>query len=244
MRVQRCVAGIWHLSSDILLFAAVTGVRSSSWAAERRPNPNPGWGAEENSEWRDQAASSGENRTYLPTFGSSLGCWVQWIFFLGCRELSIKTSWPDSVMKINYGNKWAYVPQNLTRKAKKKNEMEVNHCSLFFNSKPWMRKTSANRRSLSRNRRPWEKVRACHTAAGCRSGRGYRAVGFTCCLCCRLFTATIEHEMELRHKNELLRIEAESKARARVERENADIIREQIRLKAAEHRQTVLESIK
>lgn len=57
-------------------------------------------------------------------------------------------------------------------------------------------------------------------------------------------TATIEHEMELRHKNELLRIEAESKARARVERENADIIREQIRLKAAEHRQTVLESIK
>lgn len=67
---------------------------------------------------------------------------------------------------------------------------------------------------------------------------------FTCCLSCRVFTATIEHEMELRHKNELLRIEAESKARARVERENADIIREQIRLKAAEHRQTVLESIK
>lgn len=58
------------------------------------------------------------------------------------------------------------------------------------------------------------------------------------------FIATIEHEMELRHKNELLRIEAESKARAHVERENADIIREQIRLKAAEHRQTVLESIK
>ncbi|XP_077429055.1 ATPase family AAA domain containing 3 [Vanacampus margaritifer] len=56
--------------------------------------------------------------------------------------------------------------------------------------------------------------------------------------------ATIEHEMELRHKNEMLRIDAESKARARVERENADIIREQIRLKAAEHRQTVLESIK
>uniref|UniRef100_UPI0037E96EE4 A-kinase anchor protein 12-like n=1 Tax=Semicossyphus pulcher TaxID=241346 RepID=UPI0037E96EE4 len=56
--------------------------------------------------------------------------------------------------------------------------------------------------------------------------------------------ATIEHEMELRHKNDLLRVEAESKARAQVERENADLIREQIRLKAAEHRQTVLESIK
>ncbi|KAJ8260224.1 hypothetical protein GJAV_G00178520 [Gymnothorax javanicus] len=56
--------------------------------------------------------------------------------------------------------------------------------------------------------------------------------------------ATIEHEMELRHKNELLRVEAEAKARARTERENADIIREQIRLKAAEHRQTVLETIR
>uniref|UniRef100_A0A4W5M872 ATPase family AAA domain containing 3A n=1 Tax=Hucho hucho TaxID=62062 RepID=A0A4W5M872_9TELE len=55
---------------------------------------------------------------------------------------------------------------------------------------------------------------------------------------------TIEHEMALRHKNELLRVEAESAARAKVERENADLIREQIRLKAAEHRQTVLESIR
>uniref|UniRef100_A0A8C1UQS6 ATPase family AAA domain containing 3A n=1 Tax=Cyprinus carpio TaxID=7962 RepID=A0A8C1UQS6_CYPCA len=62
------------------------------------------------------------------------------------------------------------------------------------------------------------------------------------CVC--VSTATVEHEMELRHKNEMLRVEAESKARARVERENADIIREQIRLKAAEHRQTVLESIR
>lgn len=58
------------------------------------------------------------------------------------------------------------------------------------------------------------------------------------------FPATIEHEMELRHKNDLLRIEAEAKARAQVERENADLIREQIHLKAAEHRQTVLESIR
>ncbi|XP_054465076.1 ATPase family AAA domain-containing protein 3-like [Anoplopoma fimbria] len=56
--------------------------------------------------------------------------------------------------------------------------------------------------------------------------------------------ATIQHEMELRHKNDLLRVEAEAKARAQVERENADLIREQIRLKAAEHRLTVLESIK
>uniref|UniRef100_A0A8C5H1B2 Uncharacterized LOC114467120 n=1 Tax=Gouania willdenowi TaxID=441366 RepID=A0A8C5H1B2_GOUWI len=56
--------------------------------------------------------------------------------------------------------------------------------------------------------------------------------------------ATVEHEMELRRRNDLVRVEAEAKARAQVERENADLIREQIRLKAAEHRQTVLESIR
>ncbi|EPY87994.1 ATPase family AAA domain-containing protein 3 [Camelus ferus] len=56
--------------------------------------------------------------------------------------------------------------------------------------------------------------------------------------------ATVEREMELRHKNEMLRVEAEARARARAERENADITREQIRLKAAEHRQTILESIR
>ncbi|KAF7239295.1 ATPase family AAA domain-containing protein 3 [Varanus komodoensis] len=56
--------------------------------------------------------------------------------------------------------------------------------------------------------------------------------------------STVEREMELRHKNEMLRIEAEARARAKAERENADLIREQIRLKAAEHRQTVLDSLK
>lgn len=56
--------------------------------------------------------------------------------------------------------------------------------------------------------------------------------------------ATVEREMELRHKNEMLRVEAEARARAKADRENADIIREQIRLKAAEHRQTILESIR
>ena len=56
--------------------------------------------------------------------------------------------------------------------------------------------------------------------------------------------ATIEHEMELRHKNEMKRIEAEMKARAVVERENRDIYLEQIKLKAAENRTTALESIK
>lgn len=56
--------------------------------------------------------------------------------------------------------------------------------------------------------------------------------------------ATIEHEMDLRHKNEMKRVEAELKAKAKVDRENRDLTLEQIRLKAAENRVTVLESIK
>lgn len=56
--------------------------------------------------------------------------------------------------------------------------------------------------------------------------------------------STIEHEMDLRTKNDLKRVEAEMKARAIVERENRDIYLEQIKLKAAENRTTVLESIK
>lgn len=56
--------------------------------------------------------------------------------------------------------------------------------------------------------------------------------------------ATIEHEMELRHKNEMKKVEAELRAKAKVDRENQDLTLEQIRLKAAENRVTVLESIK
>ena len=42
----------------------------------------------------------------------------------------------------------------------------------------------------------------------------------------------------------MLRVEAEAGARVKADQENADIIREQIRLKAAEHLQTILESIR
>ncbi|XP_021921398.1 ATPase family AAA domain-containing protein 3-B [Zootermopsis nevadensis] len=56
--------------------------------------------------------------------------------------------------------------------------------------------------------------------------------------------ATIEHEMDLRHKNEMKKVEAELHAKAKVDRENQDLTLEQIRLKAAENRVTVLESIK
>ncbi|XP_015793403.1 ATPase family AAA domain-containing protein 3-B [Tetranychus urticae] len=56
--------------------------------------------------------------------------------------------------------------------------------------------------------------------------------------------ATIEHEMDLRSKNDTKRIEAEMKAKAIVERENRDIYLEQIKVKAAEQRVTVLESIR
>jgi ATPase family AAA domain-containing protein 3A/B len=59
-----------------------------------------------------------------------------------------------------------------------------------------------------------------------------------------LLLATIEHEMELRHRNEMKRLEAELTAKAKIDRENQDLNLEQIRLKAAENRTTVLESIK
>lgn len=56
--------------------------------------------------------------------------------------------------------------------------------------------------------------------------------------------ATIEHEMELREKNKMKLLEAELRAKAKVDRENRDLNLEQIRLKAQENRITVLESIK
>ncbi|XP_076277930.1 ATPase family AAA domain containing bor [Lasioglossum baleicum] len=56
--------------------------------------------------------------------------------------------------------------------------------------------------------------------------------------------ATIEHEMNLRHQNEMRKLEAELKAKAKIDRENQDLNLEQIRLKASEKRITVLESIK
>lgn len=55
---------------------------------------------------------------------------------------------------------------------------------------------------------------------------------------------TIEHEIEMKEKNRLKLLEHEMRAKAKVDRENRDINLEQIRLKAQEHRQTVLEGIK
>ena len=56
--------------------------------------------------------------------------------------------------------------------------------------------------------------------------------------------ATIEYEAELRHKNDMKKLEAELRGKAKIERENKDIRKEQIKLQAAEHRETVLQSIK
>ncbi|XP_072036434.1 ATPase family AAA domain-containing protein 3-A-like [Amphiura filiformis] len=56
--------------------------------------------------------------------------------------------------------------------------------------------------------------------------------------------STVEYEAELRHKNEMKKLEAELRGKAKVERENRDIRAEQIKLQAAEHRETVLQSIK
>ena len=59
-----------------------------------------------------------------------------------------------------------------------------------------------------------------------------------------ILTATMEYQADLTHKNDMKRIEAELSGRAKVERENQDIIRKNIRLQAQEARQTRLESIK
>lgn len=54
---------------------------------------------------------------------------------------------------------------------------------------------------------------------------------------------TIEQEAELKHQYDMKHLQAELKGKAQVERENRDIYAEQIKLRASENRQTVLESI-
>ena len=56
-------------------------------------------------------------------------------------------------------------------------------------------------------------------------------------------TETMEFEAELKHQNDMKRVEAEIRGKAKVERENRDINLEKIRVQAAERRKTVLESI-
>lgn len=50
--------------------------------------------------------------------------------------------------------------------------------------------------------------------------------------------------MEIRNQSDQKRIEAEMRAKAKVDRENHDLNLEKIRLQASESRTTVLESIK
>ena len=61
-------------------------------------------------------------------------------------------------------------------------------------------------------------------------------------MCCG-WIETVEHEAELRKLNDLARVKAEIKAKAEMERDNRDVILEQIRVKAIERRRTILESI-
>uniref|UniRef100_A0A0N5CDD2 AAA domain-containing protein n=1 Tax=Strongyloides papillosus TaxID=174720 RepID=A0A0N5CDD2_STREA len=55
---------------------------------------------------------------------------------------------------------------------------------------------------------------------------------------------TIEHELELRHKFDLEKIDTEVKARAKAARENRDVNLEQLRAGEEERRKTVIEQIK
>lgn len=55
---------------------------------------------------------------------------------------------------------------------------------------------------------------------------------------------TLEYELKRRHEVDMKKVEAEMRAKAKIDRENQDLTLEQIRLKAAEDRTTMLESIK
>lgn len=55
---------------------------------------------------------------------------------------------------------------------------------------------------------------------------------------------TMEQEAELKHQYDMKRLQAELKGKAQIERDNRDIHLEQIKLKAQEHRQTLMEGIK
>lgn len=55
--------------------------------------------------------------------------------------------------------------------------------------------------------------------------------------------ATIEHELEQRHKYDMKRLDAEMHAKGVLERENQDLTLEQIRVRAAEDRETTLKSL-
>lgn len=56
--------------------------------------------------------------------------------------------------------------------------------------------------------------------------------------------ATIEHELALKHKYDLEKVEAETHARAKAARDNRDINLEQLRASEEERRKTVIEQIK
>lgn len=199
-------------------------------------------------------SSNSEETCIYTLIGLKNGVTYQCFHLVLYRELSIKINWPDSVMKTNFGNRqgrllllifllnfhschsisisWADSWCSL---------QQLVEWSLFFPtaSSEWGKspQTGGVRTETGGHEKRCASPHCCSNGQMLWNSVGLYVLG-------DFSTATIEHEMELRHKNELLRIEAEAKARGRVERENADIIREQIRLKAAEHRQTVLESIK
>ncbi|KAI0989418.1 hypothetical protein GJ496_010712 [Pomphorhynchus laevis] len=54
---------------------------------------------------------------------------------------------------------------------------------------------------------------------------------------------TSEYEAEVKHQYDMKRLEAELKGKAKIERENRDIYLEQLKLKAEEHRRTVMDGI-
>lgn len=241
------VTEYWHG-----LCVTVTGIWSSSWTIKRWSDENPRWGEEENSERGDKAASSGMNRTAISF--SFLLYWSKDVLGLYYgTELGViypqRAQYQDKLARQRYEDQ---LRQQVSVLWNQQMDFICHYTSsvgnAFFTvhffptaSSEWGEPSQTG--GVGSETGGHEERCAVHHCYPDDWVMWGASVADDSCFM-YFFTATIEHEMELRHKNELLRIEAESKARARVERENADIIREQIRLKAAEHRQTVLESIK
>lgn len=148
---------------DFVWILTLTGVWSSIGAAQRWPDTHPGWGEEEDSEWGDQAASSGEKKLLFLLFPSLLTVQLD-----NKRQLFLihlfyqRAQYQDKLARQRYEEQ---LRQQVRPSSAKKNTLkqhtESSKQSYFpLYSKSWMRKTFANRRNPFRNRRPWGKVRA------------------------------------------------------------------------------------
>lgn len=145
---------------DFLWFCLLTGVWSSSRAAQRWPDTHPGRGEEEDSEWRDEAASGGENSVFLsPRWNQEVeDVWLPFCFL----PFEQRAQYQDKLARQRYEEQ---LRQQVRPSCASSDENTLERDVKTYDrsnfppySKSWMRKTFANRRNPCRNRKPWGKV--------------------------------------------------------------------------------------